>query len=379
MIHVTGWTGIYHSYAMVNQWQLLSIYNKGRRISYKEAQLLPGYSKKTSPAGFPEPLEKKLDEITSSKFQAEIKAEYRITFPFDISPMPMRDVFVFGTAELGRYPHEGNAKKDEFVKKLNSNEFTLITPSAWSKNGFIRSGADESHIKVISHGVDTAIFKPFSHDQRKNLRRQIGIDQDDFVIANFGAMTLNKGVDLLLTAAWILRNKIPNLKILLKDAKSLYNISIGNVLANIPDVARDRIITDLKGKIILHSNPLSVYGMSQLYNVSDCYVSPYKAEGFNLTPLEASSCGIPIIVTKGGSTDDYFHDCMGSQIQSKIHESNIDESISLAPDIDSLVQEILNSYLNRESFNPDKAINLINENYTWDKITDDLISVLDHN
>ncbi len=40
------------------------------------------------------------------------------------------------------------------------------------------------------------------------------------------------------------------------------------------------------------------------------------AEGFNLTPLEAAACGTQIVVTKGGSTDDYFQECMGYQIDS---------------------------------------------------------------
>tara|TARA_B100000965_G_C19017406_1_gene509470 strand:+ start:55 stop:294 length:240 start_codon:yes stop_codon:yes gene_type:complete len=54
----------------------------------------------------------------------------------------------------------------------------------------------------------------------------------------------------------------------------------------------------------------------ELYNITDCYVSPYRAEGFNLTPLEAAASGIPIIVTKGGSTDDYFNSQLGLQIES---------------------------------------------------------------
>ena len=36
-----------------------------------------------------------------------------------------------------------------------------------------------------------------------------------------------------------------------------------------------------------------------------------------LTPLEAAACGTQIVVTNGGSTDDYFNDCMGFKIESK--------------------------------------------------------------
>ena len=66
------------------------------------------------------------------------------------------------------------------------------------------------------------------------------------------------------------------------------------------------------------SNNLNCEQINDLYGISDCYVSPYLAEGFGLTPLEASSSGTPIVITKGGSTDDYFSPIMGEQISSKL-------------------------------------------------------------
>ena len=42
-----------------------------------------------------------------------------------------------------------------------------------------------------------------------------------------------------------------------------------------------------------------------LYNIADLYVSPYRAEGFNMPVLEAMSVGLPIVVSGGGSTDDF--------------------------------------------------------------------------
>ena len=62
-----------------------------------------------------------------------------------------------------------------------------------------------------------------------------------------------------------------------------------------------------------------------------CYVSPYKAEGFNLTPLEAAACGTQIVVTNGGSSDDYFDDCMGFKIESK--EKNLNNNILVCDEL----------------------------------------------
>jgi hypothetical protein len=42
-----------------------------------------------------------------------------------------------------------------------------------------------------------------------------------------------------------------------------------------------------------------------VYGAADVYVSPYRAEGFNLPVLEAMACGLPTLTTKGGPTDDF--------------------------------------------------------------------------
>ena len=45
--------------------------------------------------------------------------------------------------------------------------------------------------------------------------------------------------------------------------------------------------------------------MNLLYNIADLYISPYRGEGFNMPVLEAMSVGLPVLVSAGGSTDDF--------------------------------------------------------------------------
>ena len=75
--------------------------------------------------------------------------------------------------------------------------------------------------------------------------------------------------------------------------------------------------------------------------MADCYVSPYRAEGFNLPVLEAIACGTPVIVTEGGATDDFCPDGVAYRIPGEARATD-DLSSGFAgkyiePDFDTLV------------------------------------------
>ena len=80
--------------------------------------------------------------------------------------------------------------------------------------------------------------------------------------------------------------------------------------------------------------------MAHLYNSADVLVSPYKMEvscaqpfvsrrsptlelspqGFNLPVLEAGACGTPVVVTKGGPTDDFTDASWAVRVNSTLHQ-----------------------------------------------------------
>jgi glycosyltransferase involved in cell wall biosynthesis len=65
------------------------------------------------------------------------------------------------------------------------------------------------------------------------------------------------------------------------------------------------------GKILAPSE------LVKLYQASDAYASPYRAEGFNLPVLEAAACGLPLLVTLGGATDEFTHSSFALYIKSE--------------------------------------------------------------
>ena len=83
--------------------------------------------------------------------------------------------------------------------------------------------------------------------------------------------------------------------------------------------------------------------MAQIYGAADAYVSAYRAEGFNLPVLEAAACGLPVICTEGGSTDDFVGDAFALKIKSRLLPIVIDDQIGdiLEPDVGHLFELML--------------------------------------
>ncbi|WP_371068283.1 glycosyltransferase, partial [Salmonella enterica] len=87
--------------------------------------------------------------------------------------------------------------------------------------------------------------------------------------------------------------------------------------------------------IRLLSGHLDLSQLNALYNVADAYVTPYRAEGFNLPALEAQTCGTPVIATAGGATDDFLSDVHCIKIQGTLHENeNLKEDLQINAYVD---------------------------------------------
>ena len=115
--------------------------------------------------------------------------------------------------------------------------------------------------------------------------------------------------------------------------------------------------------------------MNEMYNIVDLYVSPYMAEGFNLSPLEALTTGARVLVPRTGSTVEYISDIQNNggadfitYVDSIIHENNIGQSFNIINDTD-LMTAILNVGFSR-NLDPFSMISFINKEYSWLKASE---------
>ena len=233
-------------------------------------------------------------------------------------------------------------------------------------------------MEVIPHGVDRSIFRVLDPSTRKQYRALFGASEEDFIILNVGAMTANKGIDVLLDAFFILFKKYQNIKLVLKDQSNLYGIRARDLVFERSSKKHPLLsaaeVQQAISKICFVTDNLSLTQLNGLYNAADCYASPYRAEGFNLTPLEAAAAGTPIVITKGGSTDDYFDPSFAVQIEA--NKVNLNNQHYLEPNYESLLEGIESILTKKKDFNKLKGVEFLEKNFSWDVVCGKLYTTL---
>ena len=371
---VEGWRGINHSYAIVNQWQILELARRGFGIRFRDAPFFKeSWNERDNAAGFDSHQARLIASLRAPEPDETIDATFRIAYPYDFSPAETRRLVVFGTSEDGSL--EGMVRDGLDIAAARSHGVRIVTPSAWSKHGFLAYGFSEDEVSVIPHGVDPALFHPAGAAERERLRSMLRFGPEEFVLLSLGSMTRNKGIDLLLRAYAILKQRHPRLRLALKDSSALYGWQGQGVLRNLMAGPHAREFTEeaLRGISFISRN-LSLRQMQAIYVAADCYVSPYRAEGFNMPPLEAAACGVPIIVTKGGSTDDYFDPRLGHAVESRVVTDGARRG--LEPDLDSLVGAIEAVMAHPSAVGGAEGSRHVHDGFSWQSVCDRLLPAI---
>ena len=141
--------------------------------------------------------------------------------------------------------------------------------------------ADIRHIHGI--GVSKERYYPKSQKEQLEIRKKLELSSDDFVILCTGELNYNKNQTQLISAAEILKDKIPNLKILFagngpKEEELLEQIKTA----------------DLKDNIILLGYRTD---LENIVPAVDLVVSCSRREGMPLNIIEAMLCKKPIVAT----------------------------------------------------------------------------------
>jgi glycosyltransferase involved in cell wall biosynthesis len=340
---IEGWRGISQSFAMVNQYQLIELSKiEGLALSHLDLPFSnPAWSQTRNDPFFSETASQVIESIPAPQEQC-FDAAYNISFPFRRPLTSAKKAITFMTGEFGLLPTSfaaGTVAAEDF---LGANDLITV-PSHWSRMKVIEYGFPAEKVVVVPHGVSPEVFSPVPEQGRQDVRVHIGLQPEHFVFLNVGAMTWNKGIDVLLLAFAEVRRRHAHARLVLKDASTLYGIQGANVVARFAE-ENPAQAADILSSVKVISSGLPLYQMRLLYAAADAYVSPYRAEGFNLPVIEAIACGIPAVVTAGGPTDDFCEPRTAWPVRSD-QVQNSEKAVPgggyhLEPRLDSLIEQM---------------------------------------
>ncbi|TET31928.1 MAG: glycosyltransferase family 1 protein [Planctomycetota bacterium] len=166
----------------------------------------------------------------------------------------------------------------------------IICVSEGLKREFLEAySIDEKRVLTIPNGVDLERFSP---DKREASRAEIlsrhSLEESDFLIVFTGFDFPRKGLDIVIRAIGIMREK--NARLLVLGGKD-------------DDGSYSRLAMDSGVENRLHIlGP--VFDVEKYYAAADCYCMPSKYEAFSLATLEAGATGLPLVTTRINGTEE---------------------------------------------------------------------------
>jgi glycosyltransferase involved in cell wall biosynthesis len=147
---------------------------------------------------------------------------------------------------------------------------------------------------VIYPAVDYAFWRPGRHEPRP-LRKELGLGDDTFLYLYFGRPGVSKGVEYLVDAASLIRQRLPNGRLVLllgREPRAQYHR------------IRQRIVTlGLRERVAVF-DPVSQVKLPSYLLAADLVVVPSISEGFGYAAVEAASLGCRVVATSGHAVEE---------------------------------------------------------------------------
>jgi glycosyltransferase involved in cell wall biosynthesis len=167
---------------------------------------------------------------------------------------------------------------------LKRNASHIVTVSEFSKTRIMeRLGIDASRISVVLNGVDH--FEKIAPDTA--ILSRLNLQNDGYVLA-VGNLSVGKNLPRIVAAMERL-----------SDRHDLKFVVVGGCDLRVFS-SQAKVGYDLS-KNIIPAGFVSDGELRALYENAGCFLFPSLYEGFGLPPLEAMSCGCPVIVSREAS------------------------------------------------------------------------------
>lgn len=152
-------------------------------------------------------------------------------------------------------------------------------------------------IVQVPPGVDTDRFVPQPKDSFATIRLDLGLDEESFLIASYSRLVPRKGMDVLIRAAALVKDEIPNLQVAIggsgRDRERLERLA---KTIDAPVVFLGRVTDEALPGWLAASDLMVMACRSRWMGL--------EQEGFGIVFVEAAACGIPAVAGRSGGSHD---------------------------------------------------------------------------
>ena len=150
----------------------------------------------------------------------------------------------------------------------------IVAVSEAVRRGLIDSGVPAAKIETIHTGVEMPATAPRD-------RSRFGLSESDFVVGHMGAFTEEKGQDVAVAASALIRQSLPEARVVLAGDGPLLSECRGHAPENVtfPGFVSDR---------------------AAFFAALDLFIMPSRSEAWGLAALEAMAYGVPVIASDIG-------------------------------------------------------------------------------
>ena len=215
---------------------------------------------------------------------------------------------------------KGEAKAAEVLIKENGLRLIALHSDMADD---LRRRFNTDNVVVVRNGIDTEKFRN-PKKTRNEVRQELGIPQDSFVLGHIGRFVKVKNHSFLLSVFERIAEKKPDSRLLL--------IGDGEDREKVEAEIKSKNLTD---RVIILSNRSDI---PELLSAMDCFILPSLFEGFPVALLESQASGLRCVVSDRINSEVYLSDLI------------VPLSLSLSPSVwaDTILDEnVRGNYENR--------------------------------